>query len=83
MTSDSFNTVLLFIGAILAAVMFVLERTNRRATDSLPPAFLPLLPILINALVSLAQQTPSTLDDELIDQLRKLLATNQQPPAVG
>ena len=73
MTSDVFIAILLFLGAVIAAVLFVLDRTNRRLADSLPPQLLPLLRVALDALATLAEQTETELDDELIQRLKDAL----------
>ena len=77
MTNEIFITLLLFLGAVIAAVLFVLDRTNRRLADSLPPQLLPLLRVALDALATLAEQTETELDDELIQRLKDAL----NPPA--
>jgi uncharacterized membrane protein len=72
-SNEVFITLLLFIGAVLAGVLFVLDRTNRRLADSLPPQLLPLLKVALDALATLADQTPTELDDELIQRLKDAL----------
>jgi hypothetical protein len=80
MNNETFTMILAFIGAVIAAVLFVLDRTNRRLGDSLPPALLPILPVLINALVLLASQTETTLDDEIVRQLKDALGMQAAKP---
>jgi len=81
MSNDLFIAILLFIGAVLAAVLYVLDRTNRRLADALPPQLLPLIAIALDALATLATQTETPLDDEIIQQLRDALGLSQAQAA--
>ena len=71
MTNETFVALLTFIGAILAALMFILDRTNRRVADSLPPDTLNLMAGLLSLAETLAKATPTTADDDLVRQLRE------------
>ena len=75
MTNETFVAILLFIGAIVAGVLWLLDSTNRRLGDSLPPQLLPLLAVALDALATLAKQTETPLDDELIQRLKDALSS--------
>lgn len=75
MNNETFVYILLFIGAIVAAVLYVLDRTNRRLADALPPQLLPVFTVALNALAELAKQTETPLDDEIIQRLIDALKT--------
>ena len=77
MTTETFTGLLLFVGGIVAAVLFVLDRQGKRLADSIPPELLPVLLPVLTGLLELAKTTPTTLDDDLIKQL---IAALTKPP---
>lgn len=78
MTPETFNAILIFLGAVVGAIAFIADRTNRRANENLPPSILPLILGLLDLADTLAQSTPTVNDDELVRRIRDLL----QPPTV-
>lgn len=71
----SYETILLFIGAVIAGLLWLADRANKRMERSVP---VELALILGDALVKL---TPTTTDDELLARL-KLLFTPEVERAV-
>jgi hypothetical protein len=80
MTPETLNTVLLFLGAVVVAVLFILDRQGKRLSQSIPPELLPVLMGLLALAESLAKETPTTADDELIARVRAALEP-PTPPA--
>ena len=62
----SYETILLFIGAVIAGLLWLADRANKRMERSVP---VELALILGDALVKL---TPTTTDDELLARLKLL-----------
>jgi hypothetical protein len=79
MNEATFVAILTFLGAVLAAVMFVMDRSNRRVADSLPPDTMHLMFALLSLAETLAKVTPTTADDELVADLRKAFGPEDQP----
>ena len=79
MTTDVFVTVLLFLGAVVSALMFILDRTNRRVADSLPKDTLVLMQGLLSLAETLAKATPTTADDDVVRQLREAFGKKDEP----
>lgn len=71
MSNETFVAILTFLGAVTAALMFILDRTNRRVADSLPPDTLNLMYGLLSLAETLAKSTPTPADDDLVRQLRE------------
>lgn len=67
-----YEYIILFLGAVVAAVLFVAFRLAINLRDALPPQITPFLPILLNVLVELAKKTQTGLDDELVQKLKDL-----------
>lgn len=76
MTQETFVAILTFLGAVVAALMYILDRTNKRVADSLPPATLELMRGLLALAESLAKATPTPADDELVARIRAALDGN-------
>lgn len=72
----SYETILLFIGAVIAGLLWLADRANKRMERSVP---VELALILGDALVKL---TPTTTDDELLARL-KLLFTPEVEKTVN
>lgn len=73
MNEQTFAMILMFLGAVVAALTFVYERMNKRAADSLPPSVLPIVVGALELAATLAKATPTPMDDELVAKLRALL----------
>jgi hypothetical protein len=80
MPSDLFSVLLLFLGAIVAAVLFISDRTSRRLASSLPADVLPLFMGLLALAETLAKTTPTLEDDQLIARIKAALEP-AKPPA--
>lgn len=70
MNTETLNAVLLFLGAVVAAVLFVLDRSGKRLNESIPADVLPLFMGLLALAETLAKTTPTTADDELIARIK-------------
>jgi hypothetical protein len=77
MTPETLNTVLLFLGAVVVAVLFLFDRMGKRLNESIPADLMPLFLGLLALAETLAKETPTTADDELIARVRAAL----EPPA--
>lgn len=73
MNAEVLNAVLVFLGAVLAAVLFIADRTNRRLSSAIPADVMPLFLGLLSLAETLAKQTETTTDDELIERIRAAL----------
>ncbi len=74
----SFESILLFIGAIIAGIFWISDRSNKRVQSSVP------VEVLLRVLEVFAGMTPTKTDDELIAMLKKLIEPSApEPPAVG
>lgn len=73
MNAEVLNAVLVFLGAVLAAVLFIADRTNRRLSSAIPADVMPLFLGLLSLAETLAAQTPTTEDDALIARIRAAL----------
>jgi hypothetical protein len=80
MTPETLNTVLLFLGAVVVAVLFLFDRMGKRLNESIPADLMPLFLGLLALAESLAKNTPTTADDELIARVRAALEP-PTPPA--
>ena len=76
MTQEVFAGLLVFLGAVVAAVLFVADRQGRRLADSIPPELMPVLLGLLALAKELAQTTETTSDDELIARIEAALRGN-------
>lgn len=79
MTPELFNTLLVFLGTVVAALLFIMDRANKRVSDSLPPDTMHLMFALLSLDESLAKVTPTPLDDELVADLRKAFGPDDLP----
>lgn len=79
MTTETLNTILIFLGGLLVAVLFVLDRSGKRLSTSIPPELLPVLMGLLALAETLAKETATTADDDLIKQLKDALNPPAQP----
>jgi hypothetical protein len=80
MTPETLNTVLLFLGAVVVAVLFLFDRMGKRLNESIPADLMPLFLGLLALAESLAKETPTAADDELIARVRAALEP-PTPPA--
>jgi hypothetical protein len=80
MNTELYISILVFLGALLAAVLFVLDRQGKRLSQSIPPELLPVLMGLLALAKTLAETTATPDDDALIEKLRQAL-TQPEPPA--
>jgi hypothetical protein len=80
MTPETLNTVLLFLGAVVVAVLFLFDRMGKRLNESIPADLMPLFLGLLALAETLAKETPTTADDELIARVRAALEP-PTPPA--
>jgi hypothetical protein len=77
MTPEQFTGLLVFLGAVVAAVLYVMDRSGKRLSQSIPPELLPVLIGLLALAESLAKNTPTPDDDALIAKIKAAL----EPPA--
>jgi di/tricarboxylate transporter len=61
MNPETLNAILVFLGAVVVAVLFVLDRSGKRLNESIPAEVLPLFMGLLALAETLAKETP-TLD---------------------
>jgi len=80
MSQETFAALLVFLGAVVAAVLYVVDRSGKRLASSIPPELMPVLLGLLALAETLAAETPTTADDDLIKQIRDALKT-PTPPA--
>ena len=73
MSTEQFTGLLLFLGGIVAAVLYVVDRSGKRLADSIPPDVLTLMLGLLDLADRLADTTPSPDDDALIARIREAL----------
>lgn len=64
---------LIFLGAVVAAVLFIVDRQGKRLADSIPPDMIVLFELLLDVAGSLAERTPTPDDDALIAKIRAAL----------
>jgi len=83
MSTEQFSALLVFLGAVIAAVVYVIDRSGKRLADSIPPDVLTLMLGLLDLADRLADTTPTPDDDALIARLREALGKPTQPPADG
>lgn len=83
MEQETLTAVLIFVGAVIVALIWVLDRTNKRVADSVPPDVLAILRVAVDALETLANRTPTPLDNEVVALLRDLFkdAEAEEKPA--
>lgn len=83
MSQEAFAGLLVFLGAIVAAVLFVADRQGRRLAESIPPELMPVLLGLLALAKELAAATPTAEDDALIARIEAALKGNAPvlPPA--
>ena len=79
MDTELFAGILIFLGAVLAAVLFVLDRAGRRLSEAIPPELLPVLMGLLALAETLAATTPTKDDDELIAKIKAALQPTPEP----
>lgn len=72
---------LIFLGAVVAAVLFVVDRMGKRLSESIPPDMIVLFELLLDVAGSLAERTPTKDDDELIAKIRAALGKDDEPTA--
>jgi hypothetical protein len=77
MNPETLNAILVFLGAVVVAVLFILDRQGKRLSQSIPPELLPVLLGLLALADTLAKNTPTTADDELVARIKAAL----EPPA--
>jgi NADH:ubiquinone oxidoreductase subunit 6 (subunit J) len=73
MNAETLNAILVFLGAVVVAVLFILDRQGKRLSQSIPPELLPVLLGLLALAETLAKTTPTTSDDELIAKIKAAL----------
>jgi len=88
MTAEQYNTVLIILGAIIAALLFVVARLSISLRDSLPPQAISILPAIMTLLQNLADRTATNADDDLVDAVGVLLERvdlleKKEEPAAG
>lgn len=85
MNTELYVLIIVVLSAIVGALIFVLRSYGLSLRDSLPPSFVPILPIMFNALTDLSKRTASPADDKLVDLLKQLLGEPAEvavePPA--
>lgn len=79
MESELFAGLLVFLGAVVAAVLFVSDRSSKRLADSIPPDVLTLMLGLLDLADRLADSTETPDDDALIARLRAALNVPAEP----
>jgi len=77
MEQETLTAVLIFVGAVIVALIWVLDRTNKRVADSVPPDVLAILRVAVDALETLANRTPTPLDNEVVALLRDLFKDDE------
>ena len=82
MNQDTLNIVLVVIGAVLVGLVWALDRSNKRLSDSVPPNIMGILQVAVSALQTIAEKSPTTLDDEVVGLLKLLLLSNPPAPPV-
>lgn len=73
MSAETYNTLLVIAGILIAGLSFAVFKLGISLRDMLPPQFTELLPVLLNTLTDLASRTPTPDDDELVERLKELL----------
>ena len=73
MTQETFAALLVFLGAVVAAVLYVVDRSGKRLAESIPPELMPVLLGLLALAETLARETPTPEDDALIARIRDAL----------
>jgi NADH:ubiquinone oxidoreductase subunit 6 (subunit J) len=82
MSAETLNAILIFLGAVFVAVLFVLDRQGKRLSETIPPELLPVLMGLLALAETLAKTTPTTSDDELIARVKTALEP-VAPPTIA
>ena len=77
MEQETLTAILIFVGAVIVALIWVLDRTNKRVADSVPPDVLAILRVAVDALETLANRTPTPLDNEVVALLRDLFKDDE------
>lgn len=77
MEQETLTAVLIFVGSVIVALIWVLDRTNKRVADSVPPNVLAILGVAVDALETLANRTPTPLDNEVVALLRDLFKDDE------
>ncbi len=72
MTPDTYNLVIILLGALVAALTWAVVHLGRDLRDALPPTLVELFPIMFRLLEDLAAKTPTPLDDKLVADLHDL-----------
>jgi hypothetical protein len=80
MNPETLNAILVFLGAVVVAVLFVLDRSGKRLNESIPADVLPLFMGLLALAETLAKNTPTLEDDQLIARIKAALEP-AKPPA--
>lgn len=73
MTDQTYELILLVAGAVIVALLYIVDRRGRDLRDSIPVALLPIVEIAVKGAVELAKRTPSPDDDALIRQIAERL----------
>lgn len=73
MNAETYNLIIVLLTGVIVGLTFVAYKLGISLRDMLPPAFVPLVGVLLNTLVDLAKQTPTPADDELVAKLREAL----------
>ena len=79
MSQETFAALLVFLGAVVAAVLYVVDRSGKRLAESIPPELMPVLLGLLALAKELAQTTPTKADDELIGRIEAALRGGVPP----
>jgi hypothetical protein len=73
MTPETLNSLLVFLAAVVVAILYIVDRSGKRLADSIPAELIPVIMGLLALAETLARETPSTADDELIAKIRAAL----------
>jgi hypothetical protein len=76
MTPETLNSLLVFLAAVVVAILYIVDRSGKRLSDSIPPDMIPVIMGLLALAETLARETPTTADDELIARVKAAL----EPP---
>lgn len=91
MSNELYVLIVVVLSAIVMGLIFVLRSYGIALRDSLPPAFVSLMPVLFSTLTELSKRTASPADDKLVELLKQLLGEPAEiagepppePPVVG